>query len=87
MPGINPLTLHQIRHFKEFRKDQTESTAIADIQYDPETFDMTVVMMKRGTYVYHDVPLDTYVDFNLSTSQGKYFNFYIRDQFSYERVA
>lgn len=87
MPKVNSLTVHQLLHFKMFRKDQTESTCVANIQYDPETQDMTVDFVKRGTYIYHDVPLDTYTDFELSASQGKYFNFYIRDQFSFERVA
>jgi lysyl-tRNA synthetase class 2 len=87
MPNVNPLTVHQLLHFKMFRKDQTESTCVADIEYNPETQDMTVTFVKRGTYVYHDVPLDTYTDFELAASQGTYFNLYIREQFSFERIA
>ena len=50
--------------------------------------DLTVEFMARGTYIYHDVELDLYVDFATAGSQGQYFNLYIRDQgYSYERIA
>ena len=87
MPPLSSKTVHDLLRFKMFRKDQTESTCVADISYDPETGDMTVAFVQRGTYVYHDVPLDDYTDFQLSNSHGKYFNFYIRDKFNFERIA
>ena len=49
--------------------------------------DLTVEFMQRGTYIYHDCPLDAYVDFAGAGSQGQYFNLYIRDQYQYERIA
>ena len=50
--------------------------------------DLTVEFMARGTYVYHEVQLDVYVDFATAGSQGQYFNLYIRDQgYDYERIA
>ena len=50
--------------------------------------DLTVEFMARGTYIYHEVQLDTYVDFATAGSQGQYFNLYIRDQgYDYERIA
>jgi|HubBroStandDraft_3_1064219.scaffolds.fasta_scaffold79655_2 hypothetical protein len=49
--------------------------------------DLQVDFMQRGSYVYHDVPLDTYVDFAQAGSQGQYFNLYIRDQYDYERIS
>lgn len=48
---------------------------------------LTVEFMQRGTYIYNDVSLDVYVDFASSGSQGQYFNLYIRDQYTYERIA
>jgi hypothetical protein len=87
MPQVSPKTVQDLIKFKMFRRDQTESTCVADITYDPETLDMTVEFIKRGTYVYHDVPLDEFTDFQLSNSQGRYFNFYIRDRYSFERIA
>ena len=50
--------------------------------------DLTIEFMARGTYIYHEVQLDTYVDFATAGSQGQYFNLYIRDQgYDYERIA
>src|ERR1700723_4503824 len=82
MPKVSSKTVHDLLRFKMFNKTQTESTCVADIEYDPETEDMTVSFVKRGVYVYLNVPLDDFTDFQLSASQGKYFNFYIRDKFS-----
>ena len=87
MPRVNPLTLVRLLKFKAF-KDETQSECVADVSYNPETEEMTIEFVKRGTYVYKDVPLDTYVDFSTSGSQGKYFNNYIRNfGFEYERIA
>lgn len=87
MPEVNPLTLTRLVQFKDYQKYQTESSCIEDVTYDPETLEMTVVFIKRGTYKYLDVPLDEYVDFVTSSSQGKYFNNYIRDMYSFQRLS
>lgn len=87
MPEVSPLTVQHLLKFKMFGKGQTESTCVANVDYDPETEELTVEFIKRGTYKYSGVPLDEYVDFSLADSQGKYFNFYIRDKYSFERVA
>lgn len=68
-------------------REKPESACVADISYDPESQDMTVEFQQRGSYVYHDVPLDVYVDFQSAGSQGTYFNLYIRLKFSYERIS
>ena len=68
-------------------REKPESACVADISYDPETQDMTVEFQERGTYVYHEVPLGDYVDFQSAGSQGTYFNLYIRPKFSYERIS
>jgi hypothetical protein len=70
-----------------FDKSQTESTCVANVEYDPTTQDMTIAFIKRGTYKYFEVPIDTYVDFETAGSQGKYFNLYIRDRYTFERVG
>ena len=48
---------------------------------------LTVEFMQRGTYIYQDVPLDVYTDFATAGSQGQYFNLYVRDQYTFERIA
>lgn len=86
MPNISPLTLNKLLKFKMFRKDQTESTCVADVEYNPLTREMIVKFVQRGTYKYKEVPIDEYVDFEMASSQGVYFNLYVRDRYSYERV-
>lgn len=65
----------------------SESTCVANVDYDLENEILTIEFQYRGTYAYKGVPLDLYVDFEQSSSRGRYFNFYVRDQFSYERVS
>lgn len=87
MPKVNSLTLVRLLKFKAF-KDETQSECVADISYNPETEEMTIEFQQRGTYLYHNVPLDTYVDFQTAGSMGKYFNNYIRNfGFEYERIG
>jgi hypothetical protein len=86
VPAVNKSTLRQLLQFKY--KEKPESTCCNDVSYDPETGDMTVAFQKRGTYVYHDVSLDEYVDFASAGSQGTYFNLYIRPKFTnFERIS
>lgn len=86
MPSISPITLHQlIRAKKSFSIN--ESKCVANVDYDPESLVLTIEFQARGTYRYTEVPLDVFVDFSTAGSQGKYFNNYIRDQYSYERVS
>ena len=83
MPKVSPLTLTRLLKFKT---KLFESKCVADISYDPESQEMTVEFQQRGTYKYQNVPLDEYVDFQSAGSQGKYFNNYIRDRYSFERI-
>ena len=91
MPTISNYTLKRllepIRETGRERNVGLESRAIENIDYDPETSDLIIIFLARGTYLYHDVPLDTYVDFAGAESWGQYFNLYIRNAgFSYERI-
>lgn len=88
---VNPNTLRRLLEplveSGRGRNVGLESRAIENIDFDPTSGDLTVIFVERGTYVYHDIPLDTYVDFAGAESWGRYFNLYIRDQgFSYEKV-
>lgn len=64
-----------------------ESTCCADVDYDLETQEMTVQFQQRGTYVYSDVPLDEFLNFQQAGSRGTYFNLYVRNRYPYERIA
>ena len=87
MPAISPLTLHQLLKFKMFKKYQTESRCVANVEYDPIISEMIIEFVERGTYKYKNVGISDYVDFETAASQGTYFNLYIRDKYEYERVA
>lgn len=82
---VNGLTLYKLLKFSY--KEHSNSTCVADVSYNPITREMTIAFQQRGTYKYSDVPLDVYVDFETSGSRGKYFNYYIRPTYSYERIG
>lgn len=86
MPSVNSVTLHRLidakKHFVI-----NESKCVANVDYDLESEMLTIEFQARGTYQYSGVPLDVYVDFSTAGSQGTYFNLYIRNTYSYERVA
>jgi hypothetical protein len=86
MPRVDSHTLNTLLRHKF--KERPESTAVNDVEYNPETLEMTVIFQHRGTYKYYDIPLDVYVDFADSSSQGTYFNLYIRNYgYNYERIG
>lgn len=67
------------------------STCVADLDffpnYDLEEGTLRIIFQARGTYDYKGVPLQVFLDFVASTSQGRYYNYYIRDRYPYEKVA
>lgn len=63
-----------------------ESVCVASVDYDVEKSDLTIVFQHGGTYLYHNVPLDTYAQLATAESQGRYFNLYVREQFDFERI-
>ena len=68
--------------------ERAKSTCVANVEYDPETQDLTIEFNERGTYVYHVVPPDVYIDFETSGSRGHYFNENIRGgNYEFERVG
>lgn len=56
-------------------------------EYNPETGDMIVNFQQRGSYRYFNVPIEVFVEFGGAYSMGTYFNLYIRDQYSFERIS
>lgn len=64
-----------------------QSKCVATFDYSLEDEQLTVEFQERGTYVYQGFPLSEFVTFAQASSLGTYFNLYIRDRYSYERVA
>lgn len=65
----------------------TPSTAITDIEYDPERTRLTVTFITGRAYDYYDVPLDVAADFQSASSKGAFFNTRIRDRYRYEKIT
>jgi KTSC domain len=96
VPKVSPITLREL--VKRYPKNQSigvESQAIANIDWklnedeaDLAIGTLTVEFFQRGTYEYYEVPLDVYVDFQLASSLGTFFNLYVRNAgFDYRRIA
>lgn len=72
---------------KKYGFDIADSTCVAHVDYDFENQEMTVAFQKRGTYRYSGVAFDEYQNFQGAGSRGTYFNLYIKDRYSFLRVA
>ena len=73
---------------KELEPKEWESECVESLEYDPESFQMTIHFNKRGTYVFYDVEPQVYAEFNNAGSRGTYFNLYIRNiGYQYERIS
>lgn len=94
MPKLDSVTL--LRMLEVTKKsgnsygNLTESRCVASLDFELSDEsgrgDLLIVFQQRGSYVYHDVPVDAYIDLAGAGSQGTYFNLYIRDNYSYERT-
>lgn len=72
----------------DVKPKQTKSSAIGNVDYDPEREQLMIEFVERGTFVYYDFPIHAWVEFNGAGSRGTYFNLYIRDHgYQYERVS
>lgn len=82
-------TLSAAAGFLEFRlkvAQGKESQCVRNIDYDEFTGELTVEFQERGTYKYFNVPLSEMANFVGASSKGTYFNYYIRNNYSYERI-
>jgi hypothetical protein len=90
MPYIDTHTLRRL--LEKNPSVGYESTCVESFDYNPETEELTVSHPGaypgkggRGTWVYEGVPVSVYTDFAQASSQGTYFNLYIKGQYSYRR--
>ena len=73
---------------RELEPKAWESECVSSLEYDFDTFQMTVHFNKRGTYVFYDIEPQIYAEFNNAASRGTFFNLYIRPFFTnYERIS
>jgi hypothetical protein len=62
------------------------STVIQSFQYDANRRELRVLFRSGRSYIYLDVPGDTYDAMRRSFSKGEFFNQHIRDRFEFRRI-
>ncbi|TRU30454.1 MAG: lysine--tRNA ligase [Microcystis aeruginosa Ma_QC_B_20070730_S2] len=74
-----------IRDVIAFPLLKSQSTAIKSFDYDQEKKILKVEFNHGGIYLYHDLPLAVYKDFQSAPSKGQFFVGQIRDKYSFDK--
>ncbi|GCL51075.1 lysyl-tRNA synthetase [Microcystis aeruginosa NIES-3804] len=74
-----------IRDVIAFPLLKSQSTAIKSFDYDEEKKILKVEFNHGGIYLYHDLPLAVYKDFESAPSKGQFFVGQIRDKYSFDK--
>ena len=74
-----------IRDVIAFPLLKSQSTAIKSFDYDEEKKILKVEFNHGGIYLYHDLPLAVYKDFQSAPSKGQFFVGKIRDKYSFDK--
>ena len=64
-----------------------DSTAIHEIDYDPERAKLSVLFMNGARYVYVGVPGEVHRSFVEADSKGRFFQCEIRDRYPFNRLG
>lgn len=62
------------------------SSVIRRIEYDENARDLDVTFVSGKRYIYHDVPLEIYVEFLDASSKGEFFNEHIKDRYAFAEL-
>ncbi|HRI81345.1 MAG TPA: KTSC domain-containing protein [Opitutaceae bacterium] len=57
------------------------SSAIADVAYDPSSRTLQITFRSGGTYTFHGVPADIYRGLITASSPGSFYHNHIRGRF------
>ncbi|MCA2717683.1 lysine--tRNA ligase [Microcystis sp. M169S2] len=74
-----------IRDVIAFPLLKSQSTAIKSFDYDEDKKILKVEFNHGGIYLYHDLPLAVYKDFQAAPSKGQFFVGQIRDKYSFDK--
>lgn len=74
-----------IRDVIAFPLLKSQSTAIKSFDYDQDKKILKVEFNHGGIYLYHDLPLAVYKDFQAAPSKGQFFVGQIRDKYSFDK--
>jgi len=64
-----------------------ESSNIEKIGYDEQKNQLHIIFLRKTHYVYFDVPNNTWEEFQVSESKGKYFATMIKGIYAYQNVT
>ena len=63
-----------------------DSSAVTDVDYEPEQRILLVRFQSGKIYGYAEVPPELYAEFLAAESKGHFFQDYVRDRFDYWRL-
>lgn len=64
-----------------------ESTTIHCITYERATEKLLIDFVNGSSYRYFNVSYETFYDLHHAPSKGRYFNIYIKNRYSYQRIS
>jgi len=62
------------------------STVISEIKYDSESGALKIAYVSGQVYEYQNVPETVYKDLKASRSKGRYFRFFIKNIYPFEKL-
>ena len=63
------------------------STVIADISHDTATQVLQITFLSGSVYHYFQVPEEVFLTFKHARSKGRYFNRFIKEQYTFKQVV
>ncbi|AFY68553.1 hypothetical protein Pse7367_0237 [Thalassoporum mexicanum PCC 7367] len=67
-------------------RKSVSSSNLASVGYAPDTQILEVEFMNGGLYQYSSVPQSVYAGLMSASSHGSYFNQYVRNVYSYQKI-
>ncbi|MDR3128506.1 MAG: KTSC domain-containing protein [Bifidobacteriaceae bacterium] len=68
-------------------RDCVNSSNISTIGYDPQTQTLEIEFHSDSVYQYSNVPQNIYNNLKSANSHGKYFNEYIKNTYSTQKIS
>lgn len=69
------------------QRQSVSSSNIASIGYDEATQTLEIEFHGGGIYQYHGVPINIYQGLMSASSHGHFFHEFIKDRFSFTKIA
>jgi len=63
------------------------SSVIDHFSYNPEAKALNITFVSGMVYQYEGVPQNIFERFKTARSKGKYFNYYIKEHYSFKKLA